>query len=209
MVGATFVGRQGELERLGRMLRGDPGAASAAVVTGDAGIGKTRLLREAVRAAPEVKVLVGACLPLSESLPYGAVTDALAVLSSPENRPALDQALVRCAPFVRRQAAALIPALDVEPRDIADAAVDRTRLFAALRDLLGALGAEQRTALVIRGPALGRRRDAGPAHLPRPRSATGDCADRQHPARRAPIRSPDSGLAGRRRPDPGGSRPWR
>jgi AAA ATPase domain len=101
MVGATFVGRQGELERLGRMLRGDPGATSAAVVTGDAGIGKTRLLREAARAAPEVKVLVGACLPLSDSLPYGAVTDALAVLSSPENRPTLDQALVRCAPFVR------------------------------------------------------------------------------------------------------------
>jgi DNA-binding CsgD family transcriptional regulator len=149
MVGTTFVGRQGELGRLGRVLRGDPGAASAAVVTGDAGIGKTRLFREAVRAAPEVNVLVGACLPLSESLPYGAVTDALAVLSSPDSRPTLDKALVRCPPFVRRQVSALIPALDVEPRDVADAAVDRTRLFAALRDLLAALGAEQRTALVI------------------------------------------------------------
>jgi hypothetical protein len=149
MVGATFVGRQGELECLGRVLRGDPGAALAAVVIGDAGIGKTRLLREAVQAAPEVKVLLGACLPLSESLPYGAVTDALAILSSPDSRPALDQALVRCAPFVRRQVAALIPALDVEPRHVAGAAVDRTRLFAALRDLIAALGAERRTALVI------------------------------------------------------------
>ena len=87
MVGPAFVGRQGDLERLGRVLRGDPGAAPVAVVTGDAGIGKTRLLAEAARAAPDILVLAGACLPLSESLPYGALSDALSALTSPSGRP--------------------------------------------------------------------------------------------------------------------------
>ena len=111
MVGTTFVGRQGELERLGQVLRGDPDVGPVAVVTGDAGIGKTRLLAEALRAAPDVLVLAGACLPLSESLPYGAITDAFAGLASPSGRPALDRALGRCAPYVRPQMAAMIPAL--------------------------------------------------------------------------------------------------
>ena len=57
MAGTAFVGRRGELDRLGRVLRGDTGAATAAVVTGDAGIGKTRLLAEAVGDAPGVLVL--------------------------------------------------------------------------------------------------------------------------------------------------------
>ena len=55
---------------------------AVAVVTGDAGIGKTRLLAEVLHASPDVLVLAGACLPLSESLPYGAITDALAGLQA-------------------------------------------------------------------------------------------------------------------------------
>jgi DNA-binding CsgD family transcriptional regulator len=149
MVGTVFVGRRAELERLGQVMRGDPGDAAAAVVTGDAGIGKTRLLAEAVRAAPDVLVLSGTCLPLSESLPYGAVTDAFATLTGPSGRPALERALIRCAPYVRGQVAALIPALIQGTGTASDAALDRTRLFAAVRDLLAALGAERRTALVV------------------------------------------------------------
>lgn len=116
MVGTASVGREGELERLGRALRGDPGAASVAVVTGDAGMGKTRLLTEVLRASPNVLVLAGACLPLSESLPYGAVTDAFAGLAFPSGRPALDRALSWCAPYVGPEMAALIRALSEEPR---------------------------------------------------------------------------------------------
>jgi DNA-binding CsgD family transcriptional regulator len=149
MAGTQFVGRGGELDRLGRVLRGEPAAGQVAVVTGDAGIGKTRLVAEAVRAAPDVLVLAGACLPLSESLPYGAVTDALADLTSPASRPALDRALGRCATYVRPQMAALIPALSDEPRGTADLSADRTRLFAAVKDLLRALGTDRRTSLVV------------------------------------------------------------
>ena len=44
MTRTAFVGRRGELDSLGRVLRGEPDAAGVVVVTGDAGIGKTRLL---------------------------------------------------------------------------------------------------------------------------------------------------------------------
>lgn len=149
MVGTAFVGRGDEMVRLGRVLRGDPDAAPVAVVTGDAGIGKTRLLAEVLRASPHVLVLAGACLPLSESLPYGAITDAFAEMADPIRRPVLDRALARCAPFVRTELGALIPALSDGHSQSPEAAPDRTRLFTAVRDLLEAAGAERRTALAV------------------------------------------------------------
>ncbi len=111
MARTAFVGRHGELERLAGVLRGDTGSAGAILVTGDAGIGKSRLLAEAAAAIPDVAVLTGSCLPLSESLPYGAITDAFDHLTGPSGRAVLDRALSRCAPFVRPQISALVPAL--------------------------------------------------------------------------------------------------
>src|SRR3954451_9737690 len=64
MVVPAFVGRRDEVQRLGQVLRGEPDAAPVAVVTGDAGIGKTRLLAEVLRAHPEVLGLAGGCLPM-------------------------------------------------------------------------------------------------------------------------------------------------
>ena len=95
MAETLFVGRDGERERLAGVLRGDPGSAAAALVTGDAGIGKSRLLAEVARAVPDVAVLTGSCLPMSESLPYGAITDAIDHLTGPTGRPVLDKALSR------------------------------------------------------------------------------------------------------------------
>jgi DNA-binding CsgD family transcriptional regulator len=145
----VFVGRHGERVRLASVLRGEPGSAGAVLVTGDAGIGKTRLIREVAGAVPEVAVLAGSCLPLSESLPYGAITDALDGLTGPSGRPVLDKALSRCAPFVEPQICALIPALSDQTQGSPHPTADRTRLFTAFRDLLAALGADRRTALVV------------------------------------------------------------
>jgi DNA-binding CsgD family transcriptional regulator len=149
MAVTQFVGRRGEMERLGRVLRGDAGAAGVVVVTGDAGIGKTRLLAEVIQATPDVLVLAGGCLPMTEPLPYGAVSDALASLVQPERRPVLDRALSRCAPYVRPEITALIPALLDDTAASSHSAADRTRLFAAVRDLFGALGAQRRTVLAV------------------------------------------------------------
>jgi DNA-binding CsgD family transcriptional regulator len=113
-------------------------------------MGKTRLLEEALTGVADLTVLAGACLPLSESLPYGALTDALTALTGPEGRGLLDRALARCAPFVLPQIAALVPALVVPGSGtLGPATPDRTALFSAVRELLAALAADRRTVLVV------------------------------------------------------------
>jgi DNA-binding CsgD family transcriptional regulator len=147
---SAFVGRADEVDRLTRLVRGDADGAAVVLVTGDAGMGKTRLLEEVRSRSTRVTVLNGSCLPLSESLPYGALADALAALIGPEGRPLLDKALSRCAPFVLPQLTALLPALHAgRPEPPGAATPNRTALFSAVRDLLAALGADRRTVLVV------------------------------------------------------------
>ena len=47
-----MVGREAEIERLGRLLEGGP-APAIALVGGEAGVGKTRLVRELIARLPE------------------------------------------------------------------------------------------------------------------------------------------------------------
>jgi hypothetical protein len=65
---AGFVGRERELALLRAAAGGD---ARLVLVAGDAGVGKTRLVAEAMRlaAAEGILRLWGGCLPLAEKLP--------------------------------------------------------------------------------------------------------------------------------------------
>ncbi|MEW9547281.1 AAA family ATPase [Nonomuraea sp. NPDC050783] len=75
-----LVGRSAELARLERVLRSaTEGTAGVALVGGDAGIGKTRLVGELVERARELgfHVLVGQCAELGDALPYLPLADAL------------------------------------------------------------------------------------------------------------------------------------
>jgi DNA-binding SARP family transcriptional activator/tetratricopeptide (TPR) repeat protein len=79
--GPVLVGRDDELaylEAIAARVRGDPG--EVVVVDGDAGIGKTTLLRAwaGLRAADGDTVLMAACGPLDRSLPLDAVLTATA-----------------------------------------------------------------------------------------------------------------------------------
>src|SRR5207244_3910623 len=64
--GTPFVGRETEMENLSRTLTAaieNRGARLAAVV-GDAGVGKSRLIREfATRAEAQARLIRGRCLP--------------------------------------------------------------------------------------------------------------------------------------------------
>src|SRR5262249_16250603 len=64
---AALVGRQAELDVLEGALRSDAGLV---LVTGEAGIGKTRLIAEALTRAREAGsiTLSAACLPMAEKL---------------------------------------------------------------------------------------------------------------------------------------------
>ncbi|WP_312878090.1 ATP-binding protein [Lentzea indica] len=74
--GFAFVGRRHELELLVDAVRHAP---AVVVVEGDAGMGKSRLVREAttILKSDGWRVVTGFCHPLREPLPYGPVIDAL------------------------------------------------------------------------------------------------------------------------------------
>src|SRR5438309_1167999 len=79
-----LVGRQAELEAVRRALKeAAAGRPSVVLVTGEAGVGKTSLVRAAVQGAGSVAL--GRCIPLiGPSIPYAPWTQALRTLGSSE-----------------------------------------------------------------------------------------------------------------------------
>jgi DNA-binding NarL/FixJ family response regulator len=98
-----MVGREDELGRLLRLLDdAEEGRSVVALVSGDAGVGKSRLVAEATRlaAARGFTVLSGQCAELGDSVPYLPLADALrgaahsgAVRDALSSRPALSMLL--------------------------------------------------------------------------------------------------------------------
>ncbi|WP_084962237.1 helix-turn-helix transcriptional regulator [Thermoactinospora rubra] len=91
----VLIGRRSELEALVRVLEAAAaGTAGVALVGGDAGIGKTRLVTELTAEARRrgFTVLVGQCAELGDALPYLPLIDALrepSIRSAVEARPIL------------------------------------------------------------------------------------------------------------------------
>ncbi|GAA1234299.1 LuxR family transcriptional regulator [Kitasatospora nipponensis] len=129
------MGRENELRSLLAALREGP---SVVFVEGEAGIGKSRLLREAedrLRAGG-TPVLRGACHPLREPLPFGPAVDALRggwtlFASSARFGPAT----AVLAPYLPELADRL-PPVPTEPVD----GTRGQRLMRAVHEALGALG---------------------------------------------------------------------
>ena len=83
--GSAFVGRAAELRRLDAVLeRAGQGSPQVALVAGDAGVGKTRLLLALADRARRrgMRALTGGCVELGDiGLPYLPVVDALRQLA--------------------------------------------------------------------------------------------------------------------------------
>jgi class 3 adenylate cyclase len=77
--GAPFVGRESELEALGNVLEElSEGRGAIVVVTGEQGIGKSRLVEEARnRYAARIDFLEGQAVSYAQDLPYWPVRDLL------------------------------------------------------------------------------------------------------------------------------------
>jgi DNA-binding CsgD family transcriptional regulator len=151
---ATLVGREAELERLRAILDdallapAEAGGALAALVSGDAGIGKSRLVGEiaAIAEGRGVTVLRGQCAGIGDSVPYLPFADALrGVRLPPEAAAALAEA-VRKRPVLAR----LLP----DGSDGQDTEADhrsglaREQMFGAMLGLLAEL-AERAPVLLI------------------------------------------------------------
>lgn len=129
-----MIEREHELAQLTDALERAPGFA---VVEGESGIGKTRLVREATRAQARAgrRVLVGEAHPVLEPFPLGAVLGALlGVEFPPPGRLSAVTGALR----------ALLPErvgeLPEAPPPLDDPAAERHRVMRAVAELLGALG---------------------------------------------------------------------
>ncbi|HLI40132.1 MAG TPA: AAA family ATPase [Streptosporangiaceae bacterium] len=167
------VGRDEELSCLEAIAARASGGAEVIVVDGEAGIGKTTLLRAWAdrRAAAGDTVLRASCGPLDRSLPLDAVLTALAALLrelGPEH----------AAGLLGTDAPILAPALGAAtgprtPPMLADSMLGPAVLYAALVRVLGRLAGRAPVLLVIddahlAGPALAdwlrfARREQAPA----------------------------------------------
>ncbi|MEW2069356.1 AAA family ATPase [Streptomyces sp. NPDC007346] len=129
----VLVGRTGELHALLHALAQPP---AVVLIEGEAGIGKTRLIREALE-HPSVRghrILLGACHPLREPFPYGPVFDLLRQLG--DRVPAgLNPVCGALHPYLPELTDSLPPALE----ELRDPRAHQHRLFRAVRSLLEAL----------------------------------------------------------------------
>ncbi len=130
----VLVGRTGELHAVRDALAHPP---AVVLVEGEAGIGKTRLIREALGHA-SVRgrtVLAGGCHPLREPFPYGPVFELLRRLEG--RLPAdLNPVCGALRPYLPELGDRLPPA----PEPLADPGASRHRLFRAVRALLDRAG---------------------------------------------------------------------
>jgi predicted ATPase len=102
----VLVGRAVELAQLEAMLRQTvAGGSPTVVISGDAGVGKTRLVAELInrRAGQDVVALAGACLDIGDGvLPYAPIAEALRRMARLLTDADLDRALGDARDYLAR-----------------------------------------------------------------------------------------------------------
>jgi DNA-binding NarL/FixJ family response regulator len=135
-----LIGREQPLRALFDALDGSDGTTGMlAVVSGEAGIGKTRLLDEFAARADHADVARGACI---EGVPYAPWTDALWWLLRSDGVVTLDD----LPEGVRSQLPRLLPRLGVAPAGTDDG---QHVLFEAILEVLAHAAARTKLVLVI------------------------------------------------------------
>ncbi|HEY7046714.1 MAG TPA: AAA family ATPase [Jatrophihabitantaceae bacterium] len=136
VVSPRLVGRSDELELLVRALSNPP---AVVVVEGEAGIGKTRLVAE-LSSRPELagrRVISGACRHVREPFPLGPLIDALRSVGDDLARAELSPLTGALRPLIPE----LANALPARPEPLEERLAERHRVFRALVEILGSLGA--------------------------------------------------------------------
>ena len=120
------------------------------LVTGEAGIGKTKLVTTAAQTTASF-VATGHCLPLSSEAPLMPVAELLREVYAVDGGRWLEDALAGASPFVARALGRLLPEIE----DASDATrerdneTSRQRLFAALGTALGGLSSVRPLVLLL------------------------------------------------------------
>ncbi|MER6981537.1 AAA family ATPase [Streptomyces carpinensis] len=123
VLGPRLIGRSAELDRAVRALTA--ATPAAVLIEGEADIGKTRLIQEALETLALDGVLVAGCLPFREALTLGPVVDAVRQAHSRVDGLGLSALAGALRPLFPEWAHVLPPA--PEPLDDAGAARSAAR----------------------------------------------------------------------------------
>lgn len=149
--GSRFVGRTDELEALGAALEAAAGGHGGVVlVTGEPGIGKTRLLEEAVASLPRRRVVWGRCRESGGAPAYWPWMQALRAYAGSLAPADLTALLAADAPLLARlvpQPGVPTPFRPAEPAGDPEEA--RFHLFDALAAFLGRATADEALVVVL------------------------------------------------------------
>jgi DNA-binding CsgD family transcriptional regulator/tetratricopeptide (TPR) repeat protein len=129
----SFTGREAELTAIQQALAGTP--TLVVLVEGEAGIGKTRLVREFLGGRVGGRALLAACLPLRRPATLSPLVDALRQAMASPGGLGLSGLAGALRPLFPEWAADLPAA----PEPVDDAAAARHRLFRALAEVLDKL----------------------------------------------------------------------
>src|ERR1700751_3344773 len=138
----TLVGRDAELARLRGLLHDAAvGRAVTGLVSGDAGIGKSRLGAEGMQIAERdgFTVLCGQCAEIGDSVPYLPFADAFRTAP-----PRIEKA-IKARPVLSR----LLPDGNGQAQEADWAGLTRQQMFGAVLSLLSELAADGPVLLVI------------------------------------------------------------
>jgi DNA-binding CsgD family transcriptional regulator/tetratricopeptide (TPR) repeat protein len=145
----VLVGRRRELDRLSALLdRAAAGEPVVALVAGEAGVGKSRLVREVAGEARGrgMRVLIGGCVELGgEGMPLAPLVDMLRSIARTVPPDHLDE----CFGPARREFARLLPELDAGAAAGASPEVSAAQLYEHVHGLLTRLAASRPTLIVV------------------------------------------------------------
>lgn len=133
----TLVGRQAELVSAMAALQR---RRALVLIEGEAGIGKTRLVRECLQSSqfPALAVTIATCLPVREPSPLGALVDTFRNQRLSVDGLGLSSLAGALRPRFPEWASALPP----PPEPLEDPHAVRHRLLAAVAELLERLGVQ-------------------------------------------------------------------
>ena len=146
----VFIGRAPERDALSRLInRTRSGQGQVALVCGEAGIGKSRLVAEAkaYAAAQDFLLLQGNCFQMDSSYPYAPLLDLLRASAAPTpDAPNPDPIVLEFARLLPELALSLTDPL---PTPLSDPEQEKRRLFAALTRFFKERASQHPVLLVI------------------------------------------------------------
>jgi DNA-binding CsgD family transcriptional regulator len=147
----VLIGREDDIELLHRLImQSQGGEGHIALISGEAGIGKSRLVREAKRRAPQGTVILeGYCFQTESVLPYAPLLDLFRNFFGAHSREEIARAVEASAPHLVKlfpELTEYLPHLSSAPNP--DPEGEKRRLFQALAQTIIAL-AEHQPLIVI------------------------------------------------------------